>query len=91
MEKFIFNKEIYETFDDAADAVRNFAYETFNEYLDDCFEEIRIGNLTYRPSVVLKSTDPTAYRCMLCDYENYLQYDIEEVEDDEDTEEEEDE
>jgi chromosome segregation ATPase len=41
--------------------------ELFNEALDEQ-GDIKIGNLTYSPSHVLKQVDPTAYRCGLIDY-----------------------
>jgi len=35
----------------------------FEEFLNDCNDEIQIGSLTYLPSQVLKNVDPVAYRC----------------------------
>ena len=46
--------------------------DQFDESLDDSIPEIEIGCLTYLPSNVLKNVDPTAYRCSLNDYVNYL-------------------
>ena len=87
MKRFIFNGDTYDSSEEATDAVYAFAHDTFDEYLDECFEEIHIGSLTYTPSHVLKKTDPIAYRCMLSDYENCLGYDIkEELEDDDEDE-----
>lgn len=74
MKRFIFNGDTYDSSEEATDAVYAFAHDTFDEYLDECFEEIHIGSLTYTPSHVLKKTDPIAYRCMLSDYENCLGY-----------------
>lgn len=39
-----------------------------DEMLDECTDQIQIGNLTYDPSDVLKSTDPVAYRCSVNEY-----------------------
>ena len=46
--------------------------DQFNDELDESIPEIKIGRLTYLPSNVLKNVDPTAYRCSLNDYVNYL-------------------
>lgn len=45
--------------------------EQYNDALDDC-GMIKIGILEYAPSLVLKSVDPTAYRCGLADYIDFL-------------------
>lgn len=39
-----------------------------DESLDDCLETVKIGQLEYSPSDVLKSVDPVAYRCEVNDY-----------------------
>lgn len=39
----------------------------YNEMLDEC-GTVKIGSLEYSPSDVLKSVDPTAYRCGLLDF-----------------------
>lgn len=41
--------------------------EEYDEMLDEQ-GDVCIGSLTYAPSLVLKETDPTAYRCGLIDY-----------------------
>lgn len=43
----------------------------FNDLLDEQ-GAIKIGNLEYLPSQVLKAVDPTAYRCELADYADSL-------------------
>lgn len=43
----------------------------FNDLLDEQ-GVIKIGNLEYLPSKVLKEVDPTAYRCELADYADSL-------------------
>ena len=45
--------------------------DQFDELLDES-GEIEIGCLTYSPSHVLKNVDPTAYRCSLNDFVDYL-------------------
>ena len=42
--------------------------DDYNDFLDESCSEIVIGNLRYAPSEVLKSVDPTAYRCGINDY-----------------------
>ncbi len=39
-----------------------------DEMLDECCDEIKIGNLAYSPSEVLKSVDPIAYRMSVDEY-----------------------
>lgn len=43
--------------------------EGFNNYVDDANVEIRIFDLTYRPSEVLFAVDQQAYRDLLTDYQ----------------------
>lgn len=42
--------------------------DAYDNMLDECYEIIRIGSLTYYPSEVLEKTDPIAYRCGLSDW-----------------------
>jgi hypothetical protein len=46
--------------------------EQFDEMLDDSQELVKIGNLSYLPSQVLKAVDPIAYRIGLSEFEDYL-------------------
>ena len=46
--------------------------ELYDEMLDDCNPMVKIGNLEYSPSRVLKEVDPIAYRCGMNDYESAL-------------------
>jgi hypothetical protein len=54
-----------------------------NEILDETNEEIKIGNLTYLPSQVLKKVDPIAYRQTVLEIANAENIDIDELIDDE--------
>ena len=81
--KFMFNGQVYDTREDAEDAVFRFARTVYDDVLDECYDEIYIGNFSYSPSYVLKRVDETAYRCGLNDYADSLLYDIEEIENDE--------
>lgn len=42
--------------------------ERFDEMLDECYPEIKIGTLIYSPSHVLKSVDPIAYEIGLQEF-----------------------
>lgn len=44
------------------------AQDMFNEFFDECYEEIRFCELSYLPSDVLESTDPIAHRVGVNDY-----------------------
>ena len=36
--------------------------ELYRDLLDECYPEIKFGELMYSPAVVLESVDPTAFR-----------------------------
>ncbi len=44
------------------------ATNLYDYLIDECSPLVRIGDLTYLPSRVLKTVDPIAYRCGLLDY-----------------------
>ena len=44
----------------------------FDEMLDEVYEAVHIGELTFDPSDILKSCDPVAYRVYLSDYESEM-------------------
>tara|TARA_R110002167_G_scaffold208289_1_gene412335 strand:+ start:442 stop:684 length:243 start_codon:yes stop_codon:yes gene_type:complete len=50
-------------------------YDMYDQMIDDCSEEVKIGNITFSPSRVLKELDPIAYRCGLGDYLDSLAQD----------------
>ena len=47
----------------------------FNDYLDECYDEVNICGMTYSASDALKSCDPVAYRCAKSDYEGNFDLD----------------
>ncbi len=53
--------------------------ETYEDLLDECLPEVKIGELTYSAGHVLKEVDPVAFRCgvsdMLADSETYVEAD----------------
>jgi hypothetical protein len=56
------------------------AYEAYEEMLDEVYETVRIGDLEFDPSAVLKQCDPIAYHLGFADYVNSLMEDGEKVE-----------
>jgi hypothetical protein len=40
----------------------------FQEYLDECYPTVKIGDMEYLVSYALKELDPIAYRVWFCDY-----------------------
>lgn len=62
--------------------INNFEYEIsesdFNEFLDEIEQPVNVCGMQFYPSDILKSCDPTAYRCAKSDYES--NYDLDEVE-----------
>ena len=70
--------EFYMRLEEEAD---NNANDSYDDMLDDCYDEVVIGTLRYCPSSVLKQVDPVAYRCGRSDYQSSLlsdyQYELE--------------
>ena len=79
---FINVRKIYETREEAENAVYDYAEDTYDEVLD-MDGDIIICGLSYSPSIALKRVDEVAYRCYLHDYADSLMCDIEEIEEDE--------
>lgn len=77
---FQFNNKTYKTREEAEDAAYYLACETFDDMLDETYQEVSICGHTYSPSIALKRTDEIAYRCDLLDYADYLSNDINEIE-----------
>jgi len=46
----------------------SYLYDMYDDFLDEVSPPIKIGVLTYSPSEVLKSVDPTAYRTGFNDF-----------------------
>lgn len=42
--------------------------EAYREMLDDCYETVEVGGLSFCPSRVVEELDPTAFRCGMSDY-----------------------
>lgn len=42
--------------------------DMFTDMLDEVYEEVKMGELSWLPSAMLQRMDPIAYRCYLADY-----------------------
>lgn len=51
--------------------------EWYDDMLDDCYPEVKVGGLMYAQSVALYRIDPIAYQVGLNDYESALRTDYE--------------
>jgi hypothetical protein len=51
--------------------------EWYDDMLDDCYPEIKVGGLMYSQSVALYRLDPIAYQVGMNDYESSLRTDYE--------------
>jgi|GEM_PF-4352228 len=54
----------------------NYYHDLYCDMLDMCNEPVRIGNGEYRPSEVLKETDPIAFRTGFHEYIDALGYEL---------------
>ena len=46
--------------------------EQYEEMLDEIYGEVKLGNLTFSPSRIIRVLDETAYRIGLSEYEDSL-------------------
>lgn len=51
--------------------------EWYDDMLDDCYPEVKVGGLMYAQSVALYRLDPIAYQVGMNDYESSLRSDYE--------------
>ncbi len=51
--------------------------EWYDDMLDDCYPEVKVGSLMYAQSVALYRIDPIAYQTGMNDYESSLRTDYE--------------
>jgi hypothetical protein len=49
--------------------------EKFDEMLDEVYPVVKIGELTFYPSQILKDCDPIAYRIGVSEFEDFLEED----------------
>jgi hypothetical protein len=48
--------------------VDKYTEEDYDQMLDECYGEVKMGSFTWNPSYVLKNLDLVAYRCGFSDY-----------------------
>ena len=46
--------------------------EFYDDLLNECFGEIKLGNLTFSPAEIIKNLDPIAYDQGLMDFEDMM-------------------
>lgn len=51
--------------------------EWYDDMLDDCYPEVKVGGLMYAQSVALYRLDPISYQVGMNDYESSLRSDYE--------------
>ncbi len=51
--------------------------EWYDDMLDDCYPEVKVGGLMYAQSVALYRIDPISYQVGMNDYESALRIDYE--------------
>lgn len=54
------------------DDVNSEAEDNFDDYLDECEEEVEIFGSRFSPSRILQELDYTMYNCMLGDYQSQM-------------------
>ena len=62
---YTFRGHEYATYEEAIRNVTGMAWESFDDYLDDIFEDVNICGQLYSPSTALKKVDETAYHLAL--------------------------
>lgn len=62
------SNELYYRGDDGTIMTEDEASERFDDMLDECYKELRIGELSWAPSAALERLDPVAYRVYRSDF-----------------------
>jgi len=52
----------------------------YDDLLNDCYGEIKLGNLVFSPAEIIKALDPIAYEQGLLDFEDMMLENMEEEE-----------
>ena len=77
MKYLIDDTEQFETVEEVAQfIIDNLDDEVYDNMLDECYEEVTFGTLSYCPSIALYRLDPIAYNCGRSDYYDSLYSDI---------------
>lgn len=78
------SNELYYRDEDGTIMTEDEASERFDQMLDECYEELRIGELSWAPSIALEKLDPVAYRVYRSDFLSEFEELTEDELDDED-------
>lgn len=79
------SNELYYRDEDGVILTEDYASERFDDMLDECHDMLRIGELSWYPSVALKQLDPVAYRVYRSDFlSEFEELTEDELENDED-------
>ena len=78
MKKIIVNENMeFATMEEVAEYIsENTDYEEYDEDLDNCYGEVKIGCCTFYPSEILRECDPIAYRCGFDDFKSFVYDDV---------------
>lgn len=74
MKKFLIDDEYAseeEFYERLEEEVCKYIDDFYDDILDDCYPEIKIGSLTFSPSQVLQKCDPIAYSCGISDEQSF--------------------
>lgn len=55
----------------------NDVIDQYDDMLNECYEPVQVGGLTFDPADVIYNCDPIAYRCGLIDYIDSIEEDDE--------------
>jgi hypothetical protein len=50
----------------------------YDDLLNECYGEIKLGDLVFSSAEIIKTLDPIAYRCGLADFEDVMIENMEE-------------
>ena len=78
------SNELYYRDEDGTIMTEDEATERFDQMLDEYHEELRIGELSWAPSIALEKLDPVAYRVYRSDFLSEFEELTEDELDDED-------
>lgn len=78
MKKIIVNENMeFATMEEVAEYIsENVSFEEYDEDLDSCYDEVKIGCCTFYPSEILQTCDPIAYNCGFADFKSFIYDDV---------------
>lgn len=57
--------------------MENALEDFYDDLLNECYGEIKLGDLVFSPAEIIKTLDPIAYRCGLADFEDVMNENME--------------